>query len=183
MKVGIAGVGGIGSNVARILAQAGVAHLKIVDFDRVETGNLNRQFYRASQAGRLETECLALNLKEISPAMVVEIENAKISQDNAQALFRDCAVVVEGLDDAALKKRLVEVLAGTGQALIAASGIAGEDLDRIREQKVGNCRVVGDFTSDCSDLPLFPPKIALITARMAALVLGCIKETKDDSNR
>ena len=52
MKVGIAGVGGIGSNVAMNLVRSGVLHLKIVDFDSVETSNLNRQFYFADQIGR-----------------------------------------------------------------------------------------------------------------------------------
>ena len=49
--VGIAGIGGIGSNVGKILIRSGVMNLKIVDFDHVEPSNLNRQFYFADQIG------------------------------------------------------------------------------------------------------------------------------------
>jgi sulfur carrier protein ThiS adenylyltransferase len=59
MNIGIAGVGGIGSNVAVNLVRSGIASLKIVDFDRVEPSNLNRQFYFHDQIGRLKVEALA----------------------------------------------------------------------------------------------------------------------------
>ena len=42
-KVCILGLGGLGSNVAILLARAGIGHLKLVDFDIVEASNLNRQ--------------------------------------------------------------------------------------------------------------------------------------------
>ena len=45
MKIGIAGVGGIGSNVAMHLVRSGVKNLKFGDFDVIENSNLNRQFY------------------------------------------------------------------------------------------------------------------------------------------
>lgn len=54
MKIGIAGAGGIGSNVAANLVRSGVTSLKIVDFDRVESSNLNRQFYFSDQIGCLK---------------------------------------------------------------------------------------------------------------------------------
>ncbi len=54
MTIGIVGVGGIGSNVAVNLVQSGVRRLKIIDFDRVEPSNLNRQFYFSDQIGRLK---------------------------------------------------------------------------------------------------------------------------------
>ncbi|MEG1066035.1 MAG: ThiF family adenylyltransferase, partial [Erysipelotrichaceae bacterium] len=49
--VGIAGCGGLGSNVAIMLARSGVKHLTLVDFDVVEITNLNRQAFRLSQLG------------------------------------------------------------------------------------------------------------------------------------
>jgi len=63
MKIGIAGAGGIGSNVARHLAQAGTSHLLLVDFDVVAPDNLNRQFYSMDQIGRLKVDCLKQNLQ------------------------------------------------------------------------------------------------------------------------
>ncbi|MGM0393863.1 MAG: ThiF family adenylyltransferase, partial [Thermodesulfobacteriota bacterium] len=72
MKIGIAGAGGIGSNVARLLAQAGMSHLLLVDFDVVAPDNLNRQFYSMDQIGRLKVDCLKQNLQSIHPGMRVD---------------------------------------------------------------------------------------------------------------
>lgn len=45
VRVGIAGLGGLGSHIAVFLARAGVQHLHLVDFDRVDESNLERQHY------------------------------------------------------------------------------------------------------------------------------------------
>ncbi len=59
MKIGIAGAGGIGSNVAANLVRSGVSCLKIIDFDRIEPSNLNRQFYFQDQVGCLKVSAVA----------------------------------------------------------------------------------------------------------------------------
>ncbi len=56
--VGIAGAGGLGSNCAAHLVRVGFRKLKLVDFDVVETGNLDRQFYFADQVGMYKVEAL-----------------------------------------------------------------------------------------------------------------------------
>lgn len=179
MRIGIAGIGGIGSNVARHLAQAGVLSVKIVDFDCVEISNLNRQFYTTAQVGRKKTQCLEENLHAIFPGMEIEAVDKKIKPGDAARLFRDCSIVVEGFDQKHLKKMLIEELSDTGQKLVSASGIAGRDMT-VTTRKIGNCRVVGDLTSDQADHALFPPKIALVAATMAALVLTAAKEENHD---
>lgn len=176
MKVGIAGIGGIGSNVARHLAQAGVKQIKIVDFDRVEDSNLNRQFYRISQVGGKKTWCLAENLKEISPDINIETADRKIGPGDSRELFSDCRVVVEGLDDKMLKKMIIEELSSTGKTIISASGIAGKDMESVCIKKIGTCHVVGDQVSDQDEHLLFPPKIALVCALMAGVVLEYVKD-------
>ena len=54
VRVGIAGLGGLGSHIAVFLARAGVKHLHLVDFDRVDESNLNRQHYFLSDVGSLK---------------------------------------------------------------------------------------------------------------------------------
>ncbi len=171
MKIGIAGIGGIGSNVARHLAQAGVRAIKIVDFDCVEVSNLNRQFYQVRQAGRKKVDCLKENLLAIRPDMAIETLDQQIRPGDASRIFEDCPVVVEGFDDRKLKKMLIEALSGTGKILVSASGIAGRDLAGVTVKRIGNCHIVGDLTSDQADHELFAPKIALVAAQMAAIVL------------
>lgn len=171
MKIGIAGIGGIGSNVARHLAQAKVSSVKIVDFDCVETANLNRQFYRTDQVGGKKTVSLKANLHAIFPNMVIEMKDKKITSENVVSIFRDCSMVVEGFDHPHLKKMLMEKLANTDKKIVSASGIAGRDLDTVTIKRLGNCHIVGDFSSDQDRYPLFPPKVALVAAVMAGIVL------------
>lgn len=180
MKIGIAGIGGIGSNVARHLAQARVRALKIVDFDCVEAANLNRQFYSMSQVGAKKTDSLVCNLRGIYPEICIETVDWRIKPGDAVQLFSDCAVVVEGFDDKKLKKMLLEELAASGKVVVSASGIAGSDTDGVKIRKMGNCRIVGDFVSDQRDFPLFPPKIAMVAAMMAAIVLRHMEDGSDE---
>ncbi len=66
---------------------------------------------------------------------------------------------------------LINELAETGQAVVSASGIAGPDMCSVRVRRVGHCHVVGDFVSDEKEHALFSPKIALVAAFMAGIVL------------
>ena len=63
-SVGIAGAGGLGSNIAMALARAGVGHLLIVDFDKVEESNLNRQYYFRDQIGEFKVEAIRENIEK-----------------------------------------------------------------------------------------------------------------------
>ena len=62
-RVGVAGLGGLGSHIAVMLARSGVGALHLVDFDRVDEGNLNRQPYFREHLGRPTTEALAEQLR------------------------------------------------------------------------------------------------------------------------
>lgn len=171
MKIGIAGIGGIGSNVARILAQAGVNRIKLVDFDRVESVNLDRQFYTQNQVGEKKTGALKENLLQIHPGMTIETVEKRIRPGDSSLLFNDCGIVVEGFDNKELKKMIVEELSSQKTALVSASGIAGKDLTSVKTKKMGTCHIVGDFSSDQEAYALFPPKIAMIAAMMSKIVL------------
>ena len=78
IKVGIAGAGGLGSNCAFNLVRSGFKKLAIVDFDRVEPSNLNRQFYFADQIGLAKVAALKDNLLRINPDLELEIHQEKI---------------------------------------------------------------------------------------------------------
>ena len=131
--VGIAGLGGLGSNVAWHLVRSGFSHLVLADFDRVEASNLNRQFYFQDQLGLLKTEALAENLLRINPDLNLELWPIPITKANIQAIFGQCSVWVEGFDETASKKMFVEEGLAAGKKVISASGLAGwGDTDTIR---------------------------------------------------
>ncbi|SMC78742.1 sulfur carrier protein ThiS adenylyltransferase [Desulfocicer vacuolatum DSM 3385] len=170
-KVGIAGVGGIGSSVAHVLVRSGITHLTLVDFDRVEASNLNRQFYFHDQIGMDKAQMLARNLKRINPGLSVDMACEQLDAHNIKPRFHGCDIIVEGVDDKKTKKQVVEAFAGTSTPVICASGIAGEDLTGIGIKSMGNITIVGDFITDEEDNLLFPPKVHMVACLMAGEIL------------
>lgn len=183
MRVGIAGAGGIGSNVAVMLVRAGVKRLRIVDFDRVETSNLNRQFYFADQIGQAKVSALAANLKRIDPDVALETLEMRLAPGNIAAIFKDADVVVEGFDGAGDKKMLMEAFAGSQKMVVSASGVAGIELEGISVRRLGNCHIVGDFKTEAGDDNLYAPKVIMVAAVMSRIVLSCCLTGSGHSNR
>ena len=79
-KIAVCGLGGLGSNVAIALARAGVGQLHLIDFDKVDITNLNRQQYFVRQLGQNKTEALAENIKDIAPYCHVYIDTVNITR-------------------------------------------------------------------------------------------------------
>lgn len=175
VKIGIAGAGGLGSNCAQFLVRSGFTRLKIVDYDRVEMSNLNRQFYFAHQVGRLKVEALGENLAAINPHLKLELLPVKIQENNVGELFADCDALVEALDRAETKRLLVETYWNTDKLLVAASGLAGWGraayitVRKIKE----NIYLIGDQQSEVSThLPPVAPAVVAAAAKQADVVLN-----------
>lgn len=126
-RVVICGLGGLGSRVAELLTRAGVGYLRLVDFDKLEPTNLNRQFYFQDQLGRYKADALAENLRRISPYTELEIHKEKVTETNLPALLAGVDVIVEAFDAPAAKALLVNGARETSPSvpLVAASGMAG----------------------------------------------------------
>lgn len=169
-RVGIAGCGGIGSNVAWMLARSGLQNFVLVDFDRIEASNLNRQFFFARQLGQPKAAALAENLLAINPDLRLKTHQLRLNADNAAEIFQDCDMVVEGFDSREAKKMLLESLP-PHLPVVSACGIAGADLATVRTRRLGQCRIVGDFATDCADAKLYSHKVACVAAHMAQYVL------------
>ena len=108
--VGVAGVGGLGSNVAVHLVRAGVKRLILADFDIVSPSNLNRQFFFRDQVGRRKVEALAENLRRIEPGLELTLYDVRLDAANLPPLFGACDVVVEAFDNVASKSALLSAL-------------------------------------------------------------------------
>ncbi|MEA2061620.1 MAG: sulfur carrier protein ThiS adenylyltransferase ThiF [Thermodesulfobacteriota bacterium] len=174
-RVGIAGLGGIGSQVAQILARSKVEYLCLVDFDRVEQTNLDRQFFFYDQIGRYKADMLEINLKRINPGITIETAHARLDPGNIIDIFKNCHVIVEGVDDKQTKKLVVEAFAGRVIPVVSASGIAGKDMNTVTVKSMGNLIVAGDLKTDEADAGLFPPKIHMVASLMAGEVLNLKK--------
>lgn len=172
MRIGIAGVGGIGSNVAVNLVRSGVRTLTIADFDKVEASNLNRQFYFTNQVGCLKVDMLKENLLRIDPGVVVKLIAERLTAGNLASSFAGCDLIVEGFDKSEDKKMLLESFAGDTRSVVSASGIAGRAIDTISVRRLGNCFIVGDFVTDCRTALLYGHKVVAVAARMTEIILA-----------
>ena len=94
------GTGGLGSPLLAYLAAAGVGRLGIVDFDRVDESNLQRQIiHRQTSIGQAKVESARRTIAELNPHVDVVTHEIALRSDNALDLFRDYDVVVDGTDN------------------------------------------------------------------------------------
>ena len=99
-KVIIAGGGGLGSPSAIYLAAAGVGMIRIVDHDRVELSNLNRQvLHWHKDIGRSKVTSATEKLKKLNPEVEVEAIEETITEDNVSQLMAGFDVVVDAMDN------------------------------------------------------------------------------------
>ncbi len=174
--VAICGLGGLGSNIAVVLARAGIGKLVLIDFDKVDIMNLHRQQYKASQIGQYKTSALAHNLFEIAPYTDVETITEKITEDNLAKLLKKADIICEALDNAETKAMLVNgVLEYLPDCyMVATSGMAGMDTpNTIQTKRVTNhFYLCGDRISDVADsIGLVAPRVMLCAAHQAQTVL------------
>jgi sulfur carrier protein ThiS adenylyltransferase len=173
--VGIAGVGGLGSNCAVALARVGTGTLIIADFDLVSENNLNRQYYFYDQIGIPKVEALKENIQRINPSVTVISHNVQITRENIPVLFKDCDIVVEAFDHAGQKEMLIETMLKEfpEKPLIVGLGMAGWGRnDSIHCRQVDNMFICGDEVSEIGpDLPPIAPRVGMVANMQANVVL------------
>ena len=175
-RVGIAGAGGLGSNCAVALARSGIGTLVIADYDVVEKGNLNRQYYFLKQTGLPKTEALKENISLINKDVSVITHNVLITSGNIPEIFEKCDVIVEALDSKEMKEMLIETVLKKmrGLPIIVGSGLAGwGNCESIKCRKIDDTLYVcGDETTEVSDeMPPLAPRVGIVANLQADTVL------------
>ena len=98
------GAGGLGSPAALYLAAAGVGTLGLVDFDRVELSNLQRQLlHTTSDVGRLKAESARDRLLAANPQVDVRVHACRFDRASAEEILRDYDLIVDGSDNFATR--------------------------------------------------------------------------------
>ncbi len=99
-KVFIAGAGGLGSAAATYLAAAGVGLIRVVDHDRVELSNLNRQIlHRDEDIGQDKVVSATKRLKKINPDVKIEAIAETITEANISQLLAGIDLIVDAMDN------------------------------------------------------------------------------------
>jgi len=175
VHIGIAGVGGLGSNVAMILARSGLKKFTIVDMDKVELSNLNRQHYFHEHIGLLKVDALAIQMKSLcSDIEIIKYYNT-LNANNIFDYFAHVDIIIEALDDAIMKRCLVEAALQADMFIISASGIAGYGgLPMQKKILTNKIILIGDFTTDVSMEPPLAPRVVQAAAMQADAALELI---------
>ncbi|MBQ1275037.1 MAG: thiamine biosynthesis protein ThiF [Cellulosilyticum sp.] len=178
-RVAICGLGGLGSNIAIALARAGIGGLHLIDFDKVDLSNLNRQQYSVHQLGQYKTEALCESLKHIAPYCEVKIDTLCITKEHIPNLFKEETIICEAFDQPEAKAMLVEGVLETfpEKYLIAASGMAGiGSANSIQTKKISkHFYLCGDGVSDVSTgIGLLSSRVMVCAAHQANMVIRLI---------
>ena len=180
-KVAIAGLGGLGSNIAVALARIGVSHLHLIDFDKVDISNLNRQHYFISHLNKYKTQALAEQLQMINPYLNIVTDCIKVTEDNIFSLFKDEDIICEAFDvpenKAMLENKVLELF--PEKYIISGSGMAGfGHSNEIHTRKVmGKFYICGDEkTALSNENSLMAPRVAICAGHQANLITQLILE-------
>lgn len=177
-RIGVAGLGGMGSHVALALARSGVGHMVIADFDTVDSTNLFRQCYLPSDVGRRKTEAISEMLLAIEPDLDLTVFDGRVGADNACEVFGGCSVVCECFDAAEQKAMLAEaVLSGSRSILVSSSGMAGFGSSNTiaTSRPLSGMYICGDGVSDSGDGPgLTAARVMVCAGHVANMALRLV---------
>lgn len=129
-KVVIFGIGGVGSYVVEALARVGVGHLILIDFDKVDITNLNRQIEAThSTIGKLKIEVMKERILDINPNAKVEIYKPDEIEDGEENIIDNTMkYVVDAIDTMTSKLKIIEKAKKEKVPIISATG-TGNKLD------------------------------------------------------
>lgn len=178
-RIGIAGAGGLGSNIAMMLARSGVGHLVIADFDTVDESNLNRQHYAREHVGASKVDALSQQIHAVDPRVEMQAFRLRVTPQNARELFGGCDIVCEAFDDAQAKAMLVEQLLSLtpGPIVVSGNGMAGiGPASEIVSRRLGSrLYVCGDGESDVdAGEVLYAPRVMLCAAQQALVAVRIV---------
>lgn len=180
--VGIAGVGGLGSNVATLLTRMQVGKLILVDFDIVEKVNLNRQNFFESQIDEKKVFACKTVLNKINNVTEVVTHDLKLDPSNISTIFKDVDIVIEAFDLPDQKAMIVEhVLTNMkDKYLISASGISGyESNNTIKTKRIKDkFYMVGDFEST-AELGMHGPRVNIVASMQANMAIRILMGEMD----
>ncbi len=181
VTVAICGLGGLGSNIAVSLTRAGIGKLILIDFDRVDISNLQRQQYRMDQIGAYKTSALSENLMLINPYTELCAHTVRVTEDNMEELLREADIVCEAFDKAEAKAMLTNYVLENmpDKYLVAGSGMAGFDsANLVKTRRVAKrFYLCGDGVSDVNDnIGLVSSRVMLCAAHEAHAIIRIIAE-------
>ena len=188
-KVLIIGVGGLGCPLLSYLASSGISNIGIVDHDKIELGNLNRQIlFDTSDLGKYKVNQAKLKIKKIYNRVKIKTFKIKISQKNINSILKKYDVICDGTDNFDTRLLINDYCKKNKKILISAA-ISKFDghLFKFNFKKRTPCfrcfMPQKPFQeANCDVEGIFPPVAGILGSLQANEVLKTILDLKDDLN-
>ncbi len=118
----IIGCGGLGTSVSQYLAMAGIGKFHLIDFDKIELSNLNRQvMYLESDIGNNKAEVLKTNIQKINPQANIIVSKKKVSKNNIKNLLKGFKFIIDCSDNFKTRFLVNEICFKEEKILISAA--------------------------------------------------------------
>lgn len=125
--IAVFGVGGVGSYTAEALARCGVGHLTLVDNDKIEPSNINRQIHSLhSTIGMYKVKVMSKRLKDINPSITVNSICGYYKEENSDRFFNDYDYVIDAIDSIKSKIHLIAQCTKLDIPIVSSMGTANK---------------------------------------------------------
>jgi adenylyltransferase/sulfurtransferase len=188
-KVLIIGMGGLGCPLLTYLASSGVCNIGIVDYDKVELGNLNRQIlFTTSDIGKFKVNQAKSKINRVYKKIKIKTFKIKISKKNIEKIIKNYDIICDGTDNFNTRYLINDYCKKNKKILISAaiSKFNGH-LFKYNFKKKGPC--LRCFMPDqpiesnnCETEGIFAPVAGIIGTLQANEVLKTVLDLKDDLN-
>jgi tRNA A37 threonylcarbamoyladenosine dehydratase len=127
-RVGVVGIGGVGSWAAEALARSAIGKITLIDLDMLAESNVNRQIHALDGSfGKAKTDAMAERIRAINPACQVEtIEDFVTPENIAVMLDKDFDYLIDATDQVRTKAAMITWRAQNGRPLVTVGGAGGK---------------------------------------------------------
>ncbi len=155
-KITVIGCGGLGSPITYYLTAAGIGSIKLVDFDRVDLSNLQRQIlHYTSDINKMKTQSACEKLTQLNPDPEIQIINEVLSSHNVKEILQDSDFVLDGSDNLPTKLLINDACINLGIPFTIAGVLRfnGQVLTVIPQKKTTCYRCVfGDISGNTASV-------------------------------
>ncbi len=178
-KVLLIGCGGLGNAASQYLVSSGIGQLTLVDGDKVELSNLQRQvLFRNSDKGFNKAKIAARQLKQLNPHVQIKPVEQHFSADNAEALLANTDWVLDCTDNFQSRKLINQLCQQHQISLVSAAAIAQQGQLMLwpfaLNQSACYCCLfpdLNDHSGNCSSLGVLAPLLGIIGSMQAMLLI------------
>ena len=186
-KVLIVGIGGLGCPLLTYLAASGVGRIGIVDYDKVEISNLNRQtLFAQSDIGKFKVNQAKKNIKKINSKIKILPFNLKLNANNIKKVLKDFNIICDGTDNFKTRYLINDECKRSKKILISAA-ISKFDghLYKFNFKKKGSCYrcfmpEIPNDENNCQSEGIFSPVAGILGSMQANEVLKTILNFKNN---